>query len=802
MRRIAGAALAIALALAVVAFAVTPPAMAQGLRLTPPTPAAAPSSAQAPSSANSEGISTGGAIQEIRIEGTQRVEPETVRSYMEIAPGDKFDSERLNESLKSLYGTGLFSDVTLRREGDTLVVHVVENPVINRVAFEGNHKLSDETLKNEVQLKPRSVYTRQKVQSDVGRILDLYRRNGRFAATVDPKIIKLSQNRVDLVFEINEGDYTGVKGINFVGNHVFDADRLRGVISTKESRWWRILSTSDTYDPDRISYDRDLLRKFYLSQGYADFRVVSAIAELTPERDGFLVTFTVEEGKRYKFGKIDLVNELKAVDPAILRALITTKEGDWYNADAVDTTIHTITNALGNRGYAFVQVQPRAHRNAETHTIDVTYDVKEGPRVYVERIDITGNLRTLDHVIRREMRLVEGDAFSTEKLDRSEQRLKNLNYFKKVSVTNTQGSAPDKTIVHVNVEEQSTGDFTFGVGFSTTDGPLVDAGIHERNLLGKGLDLRIDTLASFRAQQGDISFTNPYFLDRNVAAGFDIFAIQRDNQDFAGFNQFTVGGDLRAGYQIFGPLRQTVKYTLREDRIYNVCTQSGFNANLCTPLASIYVADQAGNRLTSAVGQTLLYDRRDNPNAPTAGWFVSEGNDLAGAGGDVRYLRTSVSGGVYHAWAPQWVASITGEGGYIFGIGQGVRIEDRFFVGGDNLRGFATGGIGPRDLVTQDALGGNIYYVGSLTEGFPLGLPQELGLTGRLWTDFGSLIHTDDVQTAADPIQQSNMIRVSAGFGFTWQSPFGPIRIDIGHPILRKKFDKLSIFRFGFGSSF
>src|SRR5690348_6177272 len=472
----AGAALVVALALALLV--VAPSAMAQGLRLTPPTPA--PTLAQTPSPG---GISSGGTIQEIRIEGTQRVEPETVRSYMQIGPGDKFDSERLDQSLKSLYVTGLFSDVTLRREGDTLIVHVVENPVLNRVVFEGNSKLSDKTLTDEVQLKPRSVYTRQKVQADVGRILDLYRRNGRFAATVDPKIIKLDQNRVDLVFEINEGNFTGVTSINFVGNQIFDADKLRGVISTKESRWWRILSTSDTYDPDRISYDRDLLRKFYLSQGYADFRVVSAIAELTPERDGFLVTFTVEEGKRYKFGKVDLVNELKAIDPAILRALITTKQGDWYNADAVDNTIHAITNALGNRGYAFVQVQPQVHRNADAHTIDVTYEVKEGPRVYVERIDITGNLRTFDRVIRREMRLVEGDAFSTEKLERSQARLKNLNYFKKVSITNAQGSAPDKTVVHVNVEEQSTGDFTFGVGFSTTDGPLVDAGIHERNLL-------------------------------------------------------------------------------------------------------------------------------------------------------------------------------------------------------------------------------------------------------------------------------------------------------------------------------
>ena len=787
MRTLAGAALVIALALASLALVAAGPVLAQV-----PAPGPAPTLPGV--------IPSGGIIKEIRIEGTQRVDPETVRSYMQVAPGDTFHSQKLDRSLKDLFSTGLFSDVSFRREGDALVVHVVENPTINRVAFEGNHKLSDGTLKNEVQLKPGSVYTRQAVQADVARILQLYRRNGRFAATVDPKIIKLSENRVDLIFEIDEGEFTGVRSISFVGNHVFSSDKLRGIISTKESRWWRFLSTADVYDPDRISYDRDLLRRFYLSQGYADFRVISAVAELTPERNGFFVTFTVDEGSRYKFGKIGLINELKEIKPAFLQALITTKQGDWYNADQVDNTIHAITRALGNLGYAFVQVQPMAHRDAATHTISVTYQVKEGPRVYVQRIDVTGNVRTLDSVIRREMRLVEGDAFSTDKMERSEQRLKNLNYFKTVSVTNTPGSEPDKTIVHVKVQEESTGDLTFGVGFSTTDGPLVDAGVHERNLLGKGLDLRVDTLASFRAQQGDISFTNPYFLDRNVAAGFDIFAIQRDNQDFAGFNQFTVGGDLRAGYQIVGPLRQTVKYTLRRDRIYNVCTDT--TGTLCSPEASIYIQQQTGARLTSAVGQTLLYDRRDNPNNPTAGWFLSEGNDLAGAGGDVRYLRTSVSGGLYHTWAPQWTASLTGEGGYIFGIGQGVAIEDRFYVGGDNLRGFATGGIGPRDQNTQESLGGNIYYVGSLTQGFPLGLPSELGITGRIWTDFGSLIHTDEIPTAADPIQQSDMIRVSAGFGFTWKSPFGPIRIDIGHPILSKSYDKISIFRFGFGSRF
>jgi outer membrane protein insertion porin family len=730
----------------------------------------------------------GGRIQEIRIEGTQRVEPETVRSYLLVQPGDTFDSERIDRSLKALFATGLFADVTLRREGEALVVRVVENPVINRIAFEGNRKLNDETLTSEIQLRPRVVYTRQKVQSDVKRVLDLYRRNGRFAATVEPKVIPLEQNRVDLVFEIDEGQLTGIKSIGFIGNHRFSAGRLHEIIQTKESRWYRLFSTDDTYDPDRLTYDRELLRKFYLAEGYADFRVVSAVAELTPERDGFFVTYTVEEGERYRFGKVDITNQLKDVDANALKVLLGTKEGDWYNADAVDKSIADLTDALGNRGFAFVDIQPRVQRNPEQRTIDITYQIAEGPRVYVERIDITGNLRTLDRVIRREFRLVEGDAFNTTKLQRSQQRIKNLGFFKKVDINNTPGSTPDKTVIKTEVEEQSTGEFSVGVGFSTTDGPLADISIRERNLLGRGQDLRIGTLVAQRTQQVDLSFTEPYFLDRNLSAGFDLFALTRNNQTFAGFDQFSVGGSLRAGYQITEPLRQTLKYTLRQDRIFNVADT-----------ASRFIRDQVGTRVTSSVGQSLLYDRRDNRLDPTSGYFASISNDVAGLGGDVRYLRTVLSGGVYYSVAPQYVLSVTGDSGYIFGLSDKVRIEDRFFVGGDNLRGFANGGIGPRDISTGDALGGNAYYVGSVALGFPLGLPQELGLAGRVFSDFGSLWKVDDVGSS---IRDVASIRVSAGAGVSWQSPLGPIRLDFALPVKRESFDKKEFFRVSFGTRF
>ena len=750
-------------------------------------PAGTPETA-APIPPPQQPLPTGGIIREVRIEGTERIEPETVRSYLLVQPGDPFDNDRVDSSLKALFATGLFADVSIRRDGDSLIVHVVENPIINRIAFEGNRKLSDSQLLSEVQLKPRVVFTRTKVQSDVKRILDLYRRNGRFAATVDPKVIQLPQNRVDLVFEIDEGATTGIKSINFVGNHEFSASRLKEIIGTRESRWYRFFSTADIYDPDRLTYDRELLRKFYLSEGYADFRVISAVAELAPARDGFYITFTIEEGERYKFGKVDLVNQLKDVNPDTLKPVITFKEGDRYNADQVENTINRLTDALGNRGFAFVDIQPRVNKHTDTRTIDITFDIKEGPRVYVERINISGNLRTLDKVIRREFRLVEGDAFNTAKLRRSEQRVKNLGFFKKVDVTNTPGSSPDKTIINVNVEEQSTGEFSVGVGFSTTDGPLADISIRERNLLGKGQDLRLGFTIAQRVQQLDFSFTEPYFLDRNMAAGIDLFEIQRDQQSESQFDQFSLGGSLRVGYQITEPLRQTLKYTLRKDQITDIAST-----------ASTFIKEEGGSRNTSSFGQVLLYDRRDNRQDPTEGYFAQLGNDLAGAGGNVRYLRTTLGAGYFYPVAPQWVLSLTGEGGYIRGLDDTVRIEDRFFVGGDNLRGFATGGIGPRDTSTSDALGGNAYYTGSLSLGFPLGLPQELGLTARAFSDFGSLFESDD---HGPTVVDSHAIRVSAGMGLSWASPVGPVKLDVAVPVVRESFDKRELFRVGFGTRF
>jgi len=752
----------------------------------------------------------GGAITDIRIEGIQRIEPETVRSYLLLQPGDAWDPERIDRSLKALFTTGLFADVKLIRQGNVLVVRVVENPIINRIAFEGNSKLADKDLNGEIQLRPRVVYTRTRVQNDVRRVLELYRRHGRFAATVEPKVIQLSENRVDLVFEINEGPSTGVRSINFVGNRQFSDSTLRGTIETKESRWYRFLSTSDTYDPDRLTYDRELLRKFYLNEGYADFRVASAVAELTPDRDGFVVTFTVDEGERYRFGKVDVNITLKDLPREAVLPLLTVQPGDWYNAEGVEHSISVLTDALGNRGYAFVEVKPEITRNKDEHTLDVIFNVRQGPQVYVERIDINGNVRTLDQVIRREFRLVEGDAFNTNKMTRSKERIKNLGFFKKIEVTNSPGSAPDRTIITVEAEEQSTGELSLGVGFSTTDGPLADVSVRERNFLGRGQDLRVSTVLSFRSQQVDMSFTEPYFLDKNIAAGIDLFEIKTSptSNFFSGvtpaYVQFSYGGALRAGYQISENLRQTWKYTGRSDDITNVQSTS-----------SLFIQLQAGTHVTSEIGQVLLYDRRDNRLDPTDGYYASVGNDFAGVGFGVQYIRNKAEFGYYYSVAPEWVLSFTAEAGDIFGWGgQQVLLQDRFFVGGDNLRGFAPAGIGPRDSNTGDALGGNKYYAGSVTLGVPLGLPKELGITGRIFTDFGSLWGNDQANIPLTPAQlvatggvvpvilDSSAIRATAGVGVSWKSPVGPIRLDLGYPLKKESFDKTQIFHVSFGTRF
>jgi outer membrane protein insertion porin family len=753
-----------------------------------------------PSSADAQSNSSF-VVEEVLVQGNQRIEGDTVRSYIGVAVGDRVDSAAVNDALKVLYATGLFADLNIRREGSALVVGVVENPIINRLAFEGNRRIKDETLETEVQHRPRIVYTRSRVQSDVQRIVQVYRRSGRFAATVEPKIIQLPQNRVDLVFEISEGPLTEIQKITFIGNKIFQDGRLRSTISTKEARWYRFFTSADKYDPDRLNFDRELLRRHYLANGYADFRVVSAVAELGRNRADFFITITVEEGERYTFGDIEVSSDLRGVDAEFLRPLVTTSSGETYNADKVEDSIQKLTFELGRLGYAFVDVRPKIERDREGRWIAVNYSIDEGPRVYVDRINIVGNVRTLDRVLRREMRLAEGDAFNAAKLRRSQQRIRGLGFFEKVEVRHEKGRlddkalgaaednfADDRTSITIEVEEQSTGELSFGLGYSSSDKIGGEIGIRERNLLGRGQDLNLTLRLSTRRQDIDLSFTEPYFLNRDVAAGFDLFNRQRDQENIA-FERSSTGFTLRVGYPFAERLRHSVRYTLRNDKIEDVDSS-----------ASRFIQDQKGTRLTSSIGQTISYDLRDDRFFPTEGYLLRVSQDLAGLGGDVHYLRHVLNYAYYKRLWGEWIGGLSIEEGHILGLGENVSLSDRFFIGGNNFRGFAAGGVGPRDTSSLDFLGGTVYYVGTAEASVPLGILQEFGVFGRLFTEVGSLADPDlDSKVNVFDVGKP---RVTSGFGVSWRSPFGPIRLDFAWPLRKEQFDREESFRFSFGTRF
>ncbi|SKA30200.1 Beta-barrel assembly machine subunit BamA [Enhydrobacter aerosaccus] len=736
---------------------------------------------------------TGGAgtmISAVQIQGNVRAEPETIRSYLQLKEGQPYDPAAADRSLKALFSTGLFSDVSIDMQGSTMVVKVSENPTINRVAFEGNRKIEDDKLRDEIQSKARTVFTRARVQADVDRLLSIYRRSGRYNAVVDPKIIKLEQGRVDLVFEINEGDVTGIKRISFVGNKAFGDGTLRGKIRTVESAWWRFLSSDDRFDPDRLNLDREMLRKFYLSEGYADFRVESAIAELAPDRDGFFITFTINEGERYKFGKIDVATRFQGLDVDTLKSYVTMNEGDWYDAGEVDKTVTALSDAVGSLGYAFVDVRPNMRRNRETHTIDITFDIQEGPRVYVERIDISGNTRTLDKVIRREFRLAEGDAFSTAKVRRSEQRLRNLGFFEKVDISAAPGSAPDKTNLQVNVTEQSTGEISFGAGYSTSGGIMGTVSVQERNLVGTGDTLRLSLSLGTTATSIDLGFTNPYFMDLPIAVGFDIFDTTNNRQSTSSYSDWSVGFSLNAGWAYTEHTTQTVRYTLRQTSIYNV-----------PYYASAEVLAQAGSSITSEISETLSWDTRDQRLNPTKGWLLRNTIAVAGLGGDNYYFRVTADGAIYQQIVEDVVASLSGSAGLIAPFNNTtLRLNNRFYLGGDSLPGWAVGGAGPRDGNTADSLGGKYFYAGMGELSFPVGFPKEIGIVGKAFVDAGSL--WGGISQSGVSLLDSSLMRVGTGFGLQWSSPFGPIRVDYTFPLVKEPYDKIQNIRVSFGAKF
>ncbi|WP_380784198.1 outer membrane protein assembly factor BamA [Sphingomonas sp. R86520] len=859
-------------------------------------------------------------IKTLRVEGSQRIEPETVLSYTKLRVGIPYTPETLDQALKDLQASDLFADYSISGVANgNIVLRVRENPIINRVIIEGNKALKSDKITKEIKLAPRQIFTRTAVRQDIGRIIELYRRQGRFAAVVDPKMVNLDQNRVDVVFEVSEGPKSKVRQINILGNEVFSDDQIRGQMATKQARLFRLLSSATSYDQDRLSYDQQKLRQFYLTQGYADFRVTSAVAELTPDKKDFIITYVVEEGKRYKFGDVTVDSQIRDFDNTKLAASLPLKKGDWYNAKLVEDSVDNLSQTAGLFGYAFTEVNPEFQKDADTLTMGINFNIAEAKRTYVERIEINGNTQTQDKVVRREIRLAEGDAFNSFQVKRSQDRINSLGYFQdKMEIKQLPGSAPDRVILETNLEEKSTGELQLSAGYSSLERFIIQANITQRNFRGKGQELRAGVNYSSYSKSIELGFTEPYLFDKNIAVGGDLFRRDYNSFNYIGndrqttYSQVSTGFQLRAGVPLTEFWSLSARYGLSYDEV-GLSEASYFTDGKCDILkAGRYLCEAIGNRWTSSVGYSLIHDTLNSRLRPTAGSRFSFSQDFAGLGGDVKYIRTRAEGAKYWNAGSGFILSAIGEGGYIKSLegsrGAGidrVRITDRFYLGEPQFRGFDIRGVGPRvlripyttDATTgkqvlatdrntfiDDALGGNAYYLGRIEMEIPLGSgARELGLRPSIYVQAGSLFSITKPNLTLDPklypraadgsllpyapavltstgamqyvvpisadttmpnpgegtvttcqtgysataggtctgttantlvtsspygpyseqfLGNSAKPRLSIGIGVNWNSPFGPLRIDLAKALLSQPGDDPKLITFNVGTQF
>jgi outer membrane protein insertion porin family len=798
-------------------------------------------------------------VSSIQVEGNRRVEVETIRSYFKPDSGGRLDQAGIDDGLKALIETGLFQDVGINTSGGRLTVIVVENSVVGRIAFEGNKKIKDEQLSAEIQSRPRGTFSRPMVQSDALRISEIYRHSGRYDVHVTPEIIEQPNNRVDLVFTIEEGSKTGVKSIAFIGNNAYSSYRLKDIVKTRESNLLSFLGGGDVYDPDRVEADRDLIRRFYLKNGFADVQVVAALTEYDLEKKGFLVTFKIEEGQQYRVGSVDFKSSIGTLDPNTLRSISHVRVGSLYNAEALEKSVEEMQIEASRRGYAFAVVRPRGDRNFEAHTVSIVFTVDEGPRSYIERIDIRGDARTRDYVIRREFDISEGDAYNRALVDRAERRLNNLDFFKSVKITTEPGSSSDRVILIVNLEEKSTGDFSISGGYSTSDGALAEVSISERNFLGRGLFAKASVTYGQYARGASLSFVEPYLLDYRVALGLDVFYREQLANDYISYGTTTLGFSPRLGFGLREDLSLQLRYSLYQQSItlptaLDNCNNLAGPAFYPTPTyistvlggvdptgnaqagllpgclsdgeSSLPVRQELanGSTWTSSIGYSLNYNTLDNNKNPTDGLLIDFKQDFAGVGGDVSYLKSTIDAKYYTPLVADIVGLIHVQSGMLNSIGSTqLRMLDQFQMGPNLVRGFAPNGIGPRDLTfypytgTGDALGGTKYWGVSAELQMPFWfLPKEVGLKGAVYADAGSLwdyqgptswAATGEVNSPACPAcglqyDDGNIIRTSVGVGLIWQSPFGPLRFDYAVPLSKGKYDVVQQFKFGGGTSF
>lgn len=738
---------------------------------------------------------TAATVKSITVKGNERIQESTIRAYIPLQTGQSFNQSDMDRALKELYETGLFSDVNITDDQGNLRVVVSENPILNEVVFEGNDALSDDVIKQELTLKSRDVITAGKVKQDVDRLQKLYQRKGFYGAQIEAEYIKKDQNRVDLVLTFNEGTKTTISRITFVGNRFFSQDTLRSVITSRESAWYQFLSSTDIYDPDLVTYDEQQLTQHYRNNGFMDFRVTSVDATLSKDRKQFSLTFFIEEGTRYTIGNVDFKSVFKDITPDDLKSLLVFESDDVFRQKDIDASESALVDFLGSRGYAFVDIDPMfAPRDVNKETgegvVDVTFSLKEGRRVYIEQINIIGNVRTLDKVVRRELTFAEGDPYNAIKIRESEKNIRNLGYFKTVKFDIKEGSTPDQSIINIEIMEQPTGELSLGAGFSSTESVLADIRLRERNFLGRGQDVRASASLSGKRQQVDLGIADPYFLDRKLYGGLDFQNLVRDFQDESSYDEERLGGRATLGFDLGPDLNQRVFYFANNVKISDVDEN-----------ASRFIKDQEGEFLTSGVGTRFTYDKRDNRIEPSEGYMTYYEANFAGVGGDVDYLRNEIGAVKYWPlYEKDWVLSTEADTGYVFDYSGGdVRINDRFFLGGGRLRGFELAGIGPRDSTTEDALGGQYYARTSAELRFPLGLPEELGLSGVSFIDAGVL---SDAVDQGPEVQDDNSIRASGGVGLAWRSPFGPVSIDYAIPFAKEDYDQEDRFRFSFGTQF
>jgi outer membrane protein insertion porin family len=734
----------------------------------------------------------------VTVKGNQRVDSSAIIAYLDVGGLRTNSEEAQQKSLKKLFESDLFIDAKIYRDSSgKIIVEVRENPLVSDIKFVGNNKIEDDALSKEISLKKRGTYSKSKLQNDIKRISEIYLKSGRFLTKIEPKIIDKDQDRVEVIFDIFEGKPAKISNISFIGNDAFSDPELLEEITTKESQWWKFLSSSDIYDSDRVEFDKEKLRRFYGANGYADFAVISATAQITPEKDRFFITFLLEEGIKYKLGEINVINHIQKFDDSILQKKILIKSGKVYNADLVEKTVDGMVELMSEKSYAFADIEPVLKRNRDKKIMDIDFVIRETPRIYVNQIRIIGNTRTMDKVIRRELRFREGDPYNLTRINRSKQRIENLAFFDKVNIETKRIDNSDKVDVEVEVKEKKTGELTLGIGYSTVYKVTANAGIKERNLMGTGRELGFNVQKSAYTFSGNIDYLEPYFMNLPLDLGLNISKFQMINNYSMLYSQDSSSITTRGDYAITEFLRHSVYYSLGQQTVSNVDDS-----------ASITLRNLRGSFVSSAFGHTFMYDKRNNRINPRSGYYLSLTQELSGFGGDIKILKHEGSAGYYlPTFSDEYVLKFMARGGSVDGIGQDVRSNYSFFLGGNNFRGFEYAGMGPRAYYNGNpkggaAIGGKMYYVGTAEFMFPLGLPKDLGINGVLFSDNGVLKGVDEINRNGTSIADSGKMRSTYGLSIVWASPMGPIRLDFSRIAKKEAYDRTQVFRFNFGTTF